>query len=127
MLNYLPSILAAPDVTNSLMETFDKDGTLTLTCSFEGIPHPSVEWIYNGLPLSSSNDSITIIDTSDLSEGTSTLQWVNASPDTVGMFTCIATNNLGSAHRSINVVNRRKFINLLMPFSQGDFSVLCVC
>ena len=110
-------ILAAPDVTttNSLLESFDIDGTLTLTCSFEGVPLPLLEWVHNGLPLSNSNISITISNTRGLSNGTSTLQWVNASPDTVGMFTCVATNNLGSANRSINVQIRSKFVTLLMP------------
>ena len=110
-------ILAAPDVTttNSLLESFDIDSTLTLMCSFEGVPLPSLEWTHNGLPLSSSNESITITNTIGLSNGTSTLQWVNASPDTVGMFTCVASNNLGSANRSINVQIRSKFVSLLMP------------
>ena len=104
-------ILAAPDVTttNSLLESFDINSTLTLMCSFEGVPLPSLEWKLNGLSLSSSNDSITITTTSGLSYGTSTLQWVNASSDTVGMFTCVATNNLGSANRAINVQIRSKF------------------
>ena len=104
-------ILAAPDVTttNSLLESFDISSTLTLMCSFEGVPLPSLEWKLNGLSLSSSNDSITITTTSGLSYGTSTLQWVNASSDTVGMFTCVATNNLGSANRAINVQIRSKF------------------
>ena len=110
-------ILAAPDVTttNSLLESFDIDGTLTLMCSFLGVPLPSLEWTHNGIPLSSSNDSITITSIIGLSYGTSTLQWVNASPDAVGMFTCVASNNLGSANRSINVQIRSKFATLLMP------------
>ena len=109
-------ILAAPVVTtnNSLLESFDIDGTLTLMCSFVGVPLPSLEWMHNGIPLSSSTDSITITNTSGLSYGTSTLQWVNASLDTVGMFTCVATNNFGSANRSINFQIRSKFVTLLI-------------
>ena len=55
-------ILVAPVVTtnNSLLESFDIDGTLTLMCSFEGVPLPSLEWTHNGIPLSSSTDSVTI-------------------------------------------------------------------
>ena len=109
-------ILAAPVVTtnNSLLESFDVDGTLTLMCSFAGVPLPSLEWKHNGIPLSSCNDSVTITTTSGLSYGTSTLQWVNASQDTVGTFTCAATNNLGSANRSINVQIRSKFVTWLI-------------
>ena len=97
------------------MESFHIDGTLTLMCIFEGVPIPSLEWMHNGLPLSSSNESITIATTSVLSYGTSTLQWVNASLDTVGMFTCVSSNNLGSANRSINVQIQSKLITLLIP------------
>ena len=109
-------ILAAPVVTtnNSLLESFDIDGTLTLMCSFVGVPLPSLEWMHNGIPLSSSTDSVTITTTSGLSYGTSTLQWVNSSRDTVGTFTCAATNNLGSANRSIKVQIRSKFVTLLI-------------
>ena len=105
-------IIAAPDMTttNGLMESFDIDGTLTLKCNFEGIPLPSLEWIHNGLPLSSSNDSITITTNRDQSYGTSMLQWVNASPDTVGTFMCEATNSLGSVNRSFIVQIRSKFV-----------------
>ena len=98
----------------TITNLFDVDGTLTLMCSFEGVPLPSLEWTHNGLPISSSNVSITITNTSGLSYGTSTLHWVNVSPDTVGTFTCIATNNLGSANRSINVKIRSKFVTLLI-------------
>ena len=109
-------ILAAPVVTtnNSLLESFDIDDTLTLMFSFEGVPLPTLDWTHNVLPISSSNDSVTITSTIGLSYGTSTLQWVNVSPDTVGTFTCVATNNLGSANRSINVQIRSKFANWLM-------------
>ena len=118
----LITFLDAPDVEtrNSLLELFDIDSTLTLMCSFEGVPLPLLVWMHNGLSLSNSNASTTITNTSDLSNGTSTLQWVNVSPDTVGTFTCVATNSLGSADRSINVQIRSKFFNLLM-------SVLCHC
>ena len=108
----LLTILAAPDVTttNSLRELLDIHSTLTLTCSFEGVPLPLLEWLHNGLPLNNSNVSIT--DTNFLFVGTSTLQWVNASPDTVGTFTCAGTNILGSSSRSINVQIRSKFVSL---------------
>ena len=97
-------------ITNS----FDVDGTLTLMCSFEGVPLPSLEWSHNGPPISSSNGSITIASTIGLFYGTSTLQWINVSPDTVVTFTFFATNNLGSANRSINVQIRSNFVTLLM-------------
>ena len=110
-------ILASPNVTtsNNLLESFDIDSTLTLMCYFEGVPLPSLEWTHNGQPICSGNESITIVTTRVLSNGTSMLLWVNASPDTVGMFTCVATNNLGSANRSINVQIQSKFVTLLMP------------
>ena len=97
-------------ITNS----FDVDSNLTLMCSFEGVPLPSLEWSHNGLLISSSNDSITITSTIGLFYGTSTLQRVNVFPDTIGTFTCVATNNLGSANRSIDVQIRSNFVTLLM-------------
>ena len=102
--------------TNGILESFDIDGTLTLMCNFDGVPLPSLEWTHNGLLLSSSNNFITITTNRDQSYGTSMLQWVNASSDSVGTFTCVTTNSLGSANRSFIVHIRSKFGIFLIWF-----------
>ena len=108
----LPYILDPPDVTiNSPIETFNNNSTLILTCGFVGVPHPSLEWIFNGILLNNNNDSIIITNTSNISSNTSILQWMNTNTDVVGRFTCVATNYLGSDNRTITTQIRRKFLN----------------
>ena len=98
----IPCTVDPPNVTttNNLMESFKEDNTLTLSCSFTGIPTVSQEWLLNGQPLSN-NNQITI--TNAQSDGTSTLQWMNVPLNADGIFSCVATNNLGSDRLSINV------------------------
>ena len=91
------------------MESFIEDSILALNCSFVGVPTTSLQWIHNGQPLSNSNNLVTITITSGLSNDTSTLQWMNVGFDANGMFTCVATNILGSDRISIGVQILSKF------------------
>ena len=75
---------------------------LTLVCNSDGIPIPLLEWMHNGLPLSNNMDSFTITYMYGRSSNSSVLQWVNAL--TKEMFTCVATNNLGSRNDSVTVM-----------------------
>ena len=104
-------LLDSPDVTttNGSIETFNVNSTLTLWCGFVGIPYPSLEWTHNGLPLSNSNNSITITNTSNMSSHTSILEWKTVPILAAGTFTCVATNNLGSDNTSITVRIQSKF------------------
>ena len=88
---------------NQTSESFNVNSTLTIMCTFEGIPSPSLKWLHNGLLLSSNNESITITKTVGQSGNTSMLQWMNTPKDAAGIFTCVANNYLGSGSKSINV------------------------
>ena len=99
-----------PDVTiDRNFKTLRPGDTLAMTCTFEGLPLPTLKWMQNGQPLSNSNDSITITTSNALSSGYSTLQWLDASINTVGIFTCTASNNLGTDKEMITL---SKFVTL---------------
>ena len=85
-------------------------------CTFEGIPSPSLKWLHNGVLVSNSNDSITITNTSSLSDITSVLQWMNVPMEAEGIFVCVVTNYLGSRRKLINVRIHGKYIYVVSRF-----------
>ena len=132
----LHSHLDIPDVfTSSDTAVFDVDSTLALECSFEAVPLPLLEWMHNGLPVSSSNGSITVTNTtSSASGGTFRLEWLHVPSDAAGTFECVANNSIGSDSWTINVQIRSKLVNV-SSFSSScgamrvcvGRNVLCIC
>ena len=118
--------LDAPDVTttNNLMESYEKNSTLILSCSFVGLPPPLLEWTHKSRPLGNNSNLITITNTRILSNGTSMLQWINLPIDADGIFACVATNNVGSQKILIDVQILSTF---LVSKTVLIYSVLYVC
>ena len=117
--------------TNRPFESFNINSSLTLMCTFMGIPSLSLKWLHNGLPLSSSSESITITNTRSQSGNTSFLTWMNAPMDAAGVFSCVATNYLGSRSKLINVLilgNLVIYCQVLLnsiPFVLGHSHMIC--
>ena len=66
-------------------------GVLTLSCDFDGVPTPTVEWLHNGILLSDSDPNVTITTDAD----SSLLELTNLQRDSDGQYVCRGTNVVG--------------------------------
>ena len=71
------------------------DNAINLTCSGEGIPAPEITWLWKNQPLVP-EDSYEVITTGD-TEKHSMLTILEADYEDRGQYTCVATNNRGTA------------------------------
>ena len=90
-------------------------GTAMFNCSLEGVPQPSVNWLFNGASLSS-GDKYAIMSTATFSS----LTISNVSPDDEGSYTCNATNDRGSDSMSGNLQVLSKFIPMGVASKSHD-------
>ena len=79
---------------------------LTLSCTLDAVPPPSVIWTLNGTELSPSNPRVTITTTDTQSE----LMYDNLMANEWGEYTCVATNVVGEGNATINVRVQRKLL-----------------
>ena len=100
---FLPSSTDAPSVnipnptvpiTATLRQSF------TLSCPSEGQPSPAVQWT----PPSGLNQN------SYREESNGDLTVFSASAASVGMYTCVASNSVGSASGQVEVIVRGKYV-----------------
>jgi hypothetical protein len=96
--------MCKPDFTKALKDLTIRDGeTLTLTCSVQGDPEPQITWSKNGKAISSSE----IMDLK-YKNGVATLTINEVFPEDEGVYTCTATNSIGSTETSSKLTIKRK-------------------
>ena len=103
------------------MQEVQLDGTLSLTCSFDGIPTPSVVWLHNGtIELTDSDSRVSI---SNAPEGGSNpaarrtvLTVSDIRRDDGGVYTC--RFNISDEVFSINATT-------VLILSESDVDVIC--
>ena len=77
-------------------------GTLTLSCYYQGVPPPTTQWALNGTVLLENSDSDIEVEFDTIT----TLTRENLPADGGGVYTCTATNIVGSngADTSVRVL-----------------------
>ena len=81
------------------MQEVQLDGTLSLTCSFDGIPTPSVVWLHNDtIELTDSDPRVSISDTHEGGSNPASRRTVlaisNVEEDDEGIYTCFPKSML---------------------------------
>lgn len=74
----------------------ENSNTVNFTCIANGQPAPSIYWHFNDVMISHSNSNYMIVSESINLTTISTLTIFNAISSDVGVYTCNATNTLGS-------------------------------
>ncbi|KAL8612259.1 hypothetical protein ACOMHN_038171 [Nucella lapillus] len=69
--------------------TYQEGEVITLTCSSSGYPTPQYTWSHKGQSLGTSSSTYTV---------------ASATPGSGGEYRCVATNTMGSAFTTVNVV-----------------------
>ena len=92
----------APDVTTTVPSPHlvPRGTTLTLSCDYDSVPPPTITWLHNGSPLSSTDPRVTITSTDSRSD----LMRTNLGENEGGRYICSASNVVGSNSTDINVV-----------------------
>ena len=72
---------------------------IVLSCVFTGVPLPTVTWYHNGSPHQHGRDGVTITTTNNSSE----LTVVRSGGQREGVYTCTATNTLGTSSLEFTV------------------------
>ena len=95
-------LLVAPEITTTITsERIHVNGRLTVSCDFVGVPAPNITWTHNStMDLNESDSSVSIITESDRS----VLRVSNLSRDGGGLYSCTASNFLGSQTNNITNV-----------------------
>lgn len=97
--------MCKPNFTKPLKDLAIKDGeTLTLACSVSGDPEPQVTWAKNGKAISSSE----IMDLK-YKNGVATLTINEVFPEDEGVYSCTATNSIGSIETKCKLSVKRKY------------------
>ena len=76
-------------------------GGLILSCDFDGVPMPTVEWLRNGNLLLSSDSDPNISITTD--SDSSLLELTNLQRDSGGQYVCRATNVVGDGSTMVMI------------------------
>uniref|UniRef100_A0A8D0PBU7 Brother of CDO n=1 Tax=Sus scrofa TaxID=9823 RepID=A0A8D0PBU7_PIG len=97
---YNVQVFEPPEVTMELSQLVIPWGqSAKLTCEVRGNPPPSVLWLRNAVPLTSSQR---------LRLSRRALRVVSVGPEDEGVYQCMAENEVGSAHAVYYVVKHRK-------------------
>uniref|UniRef100_A0A8D1GHN3 Brother of CDO n=1 Tax=Sus scrofa TaxID=9823 RepID=A0A8D1GHN3_PIG len=100
---YNVQVFEPPEVTMELSQLVIPWGqSAKLTCEVRGNPPPSVLWLRNAVPLTSSQR---------LRLSRRALRVVSVGPEDEGVYQCMAENEVGSAHAVYYVVKHRKVTN----------------
>ena len=101
--------MCKPEFTKDLKDLTIKDGeTLTLTCSVNGDPEPQITWAKSGKAISSSE----IMDLK-YKGGVATLTINEVFPEDEGVYTCTATNSIGSTETKCKLTIKRMYFELI--------------
>ena len=74
-------------------------GGLVLSCDFDGVPTPTVEWLHNNVLLSDSVPDVTITTDAD----SSLLELTNLQRDSDGQYVCRGTNVVGDDSTMVEI------------------------
>lgn len=93
MLSFI-SHIDIPKVTAQILnfQTAQLGSALILSCNFDGVPIPTIQWLHNGTVLTNMEDTVTITGDSN-----STLQLSNLNRNGGGVYSCEAENDLGKS------------------------------
>ena len=97
---------------NNLTEIFIlEDESLTLECNYVGFPVPNITWTHNDLVIiNDSGSSLSIVIIKSETNGTSRLRRISMSSNNIeGRYTCILSNDLGTANTTYIVMKTSKF------------------
>ena len=94
-------LTVAPDVATPVMSPHlsPVNGTLTLSCTYNAVPPPTITWSHEGSPLDPNDPRITITSTTSRSD----LSRDDLGRGEGGTYTCGATNVVGSSSVNIEV------------------------
>uniref|UniRef100_A0A3B3VYZ9 receptor protein-tyrosine kinase n=1 Tax=Poecilia latipinna TaxID=48699 RepID=A0A3B3VYZ9_9TELE len=96
-------------LSNLTDRTVNASSSVTLSCESEGIPPPTITWYKDEQVLQQGSGIV-------LSEGDGTLHIDRITVDDQGLYTCLATNNRGSAQSSafirVNSVSEVSFLEI---------------
>ena len=94
-------LTVAPDVATPVMSPHlsPVNGTLTLSCTYNAVPPPTITWSHEGSPLDPNDPRITITSTTSRSD----LSRDELGQGEGGTYTCGATNVVGSSSVNIEV------------------------
>ena len=91
-----PCSTGSPRIANALVfpggPVIDEGGELQLNCFLEGFPDPQVQWKKNGVVITESSTSITI-----LQGAVAVLRFQSVTMEDNGNYTCAASNAAGYA------------------------------
>lgn len=99
------SLMCKPEFSKPLKDITISDGEpLLLTCNVKGDPEPQITWAKNGKAIFSSE----IMDLK-YKNGVATLSIKEVFPEDEGVFTCTATNSIGSVDTKCKLMIKRMF------------------
>ena len=105
--------MCKPAFSKPLQDLTVRDGDqLVLTCIVKGDPEPHINWYKNGI-------SVTSSDIMDLKYkgGVATLKINEIFPEDEGVFSCSASNSIGTVDTKCKLTVKRKFsISQFFPF-----------
>ncbi|KAK3506808.1 hypothetical protein QTP70_028372 [Hemibagrus guttatus] len=91
------TVLIPPTIRRSELELWVLENTRAmLSCAAEGVPQPVLSWEKEGITLTVTTGTFTI-----LSSGELVLE--NAQPEDAGSYTCVATNTVGQDSQTIDL------------------------
>lgn len=92
----------APEVSTQEddMQDVSLGGTLTLTCSFEGVPTPTVSWTQNNTNIDESDPRVTFTTATNLS----TITIINIGRDGGGVYGCVFNNSQGTLVTNVSTI-----------------------
>ena len=114
--------LAVPEITavNTVNTTVQLGSSVTFTCSYQGKPEPTVQWLKD-------NEAIVATDSkyqfdknfnTNTWMGTHMLTVVNIQPSELGTYQCFISSTRGSDIDSVFITGRRK-LNWCIPYAFG--------
>ncbi len=92
----LPDIVSNNSATNMFFVT----GTIDLSCIYDSVPVSTITWFHDGLPLTNGTGGAII----NVANGVSTLMRSGLTSTSGGTYACTATNTVGSASASVEVI-----------------------
>ena len=81
---------------------------MSISCTFNGVPDPSLSWLMDGNILTNGVDGVSIADTLN----TSDLTVIDSGGEKGGSYICIANNTAGSSYNEF--VIQCKYINAFL-------------
>jgi hypothetical protein len=106
----------APEFTKPLQACKAKEGTTaSLECAVAGTPLPKVTWLKNGVEVVP-NENVRI---DQFDDGRQKLTILEASPDDIGQYHCVAVNEAGKAETGAKMEGTKFLIKFLSNFKSN--------